>query len=450
MPKARCNCGALLRIPDGMDKFRCPQCDRVLRIPVGKLPAGQPAQPARAKIPQIEIGDDDDEVQTELAFQPASPRSGPAPSRPLAPASPAPPDPASPEQAPEPELAEGDPTVGWGRARLFARLQLAVLGLALLFPLIPLEGERAQLDALGALAAEPAGQRLDHLCRLLVVAGGALALIGAALPLGRYRGWLVAGCGLLGGALSLAHLASLPPAWQGKLTLLATAHAPTAILALGLPALLCALLCLAVAQNRAHGPRHGGLKRLGVVSGLLLALFATGLLWAERDHLLGNGRLPAVLGGDAVALYQLGAATPGDETPGDETPGGEKSGDETPGGEAPQGGARPAPQAGALVTMHAVAAGGLLLVGLLSLLSFLETPWLPRISGLLGAGALLVIPAWLVATQAPSWSGGGEIAGVRALMAHLDWIWGPLLLTWLGLRDLLAQSFPIPEPAPAA
>lgn len=420
MPKAKCSCGALLKIPDDQEKFRCPQCGKTLTLPPrpaggtteGRVRREPPAGPIDFDPPagevQIERPAPPPEIvvktQPRMSNQPFTPK-GSAPKGPPAP---------TPTGAPEPVGPELPEHLRWSRARAWSRAGLAVSGVLLALPLVPVGGQQPALDAWNA-----AGWDLGHatpatLSVLLAPLGGVIALVAATLPLRRLRGAIVLGAGLLAAlplafALATADLAAAAPGLP-LAGMVPAGLAPFALLA----GVALAALATGIAQVRVHATQPMSLRAAGTIAGIALLAILAMPIAADHPRLLDPATWPdlALAPTDPLALYPMLPAGAVD-------------------------GAR-----NHLVYVHAVALGGVILAGVLSLLSAIPNRWLALATAMCGKLALLAIPVWLAVLSAPAWGSEPEsiLRGAQGLISRLSPGLAPLFLLWTGARDMLAEG----------
>lgn len=452
MPKAKCSCGALLRIPDGKDRFRCPQCDKLLKLPSKKKQARKKPVDELPEISPIAFdpgidedaptitdgpGGFDDDSSDEFATGAMPEDSGDFASGAMldddsddevgiAPNLPprrraraAPPEDAGDDEIELPQLPE---FLRYPKARMWSRIQLALAGLVLGLPLIPLgEDKRALLDAWIALARNIDRCGLADLALVVLPVAGALTLILAALPLGQLRGQLVAAFGLVVGALTLGHFASLPPAdLAAKLSIFEHLRPQTA---LGLGAIGAAMsgLMVAAALVRGSAPSPGRLRAVGVLAAIALLYVVGATVDAHQPLFTDTEALPTkVLGTpDAAALYNP-----------------------------------PSSQAESLTQaipyLHGVPVGLVLLSALLTLLgAFVTNIWVARVGAWSGMLGLLAIP--LVGGLLAASNYGADpalfVEGLQHQVNYFGPIWGALALWTLGARDVMAENLRAHEPA---
>ena len=226
MMKVRCSCGATLSVDHGVARFRCPECQKILKLP-----------------------------------KPSEGDGGPA--------------------APLPAEADGQPRRGGGRAALVSRLQLGLAGALLIGLAAPIQGDRAVVDALWHSLNAPQRMDLLDLARLLMPLGAALALLGALAPLRGARGMLVAGVGLAMAALTFGHMAA-HPAFLERALRIAQLVPPQQLLGFGLLATLLSLVMLAAAQTRCYHPDAVHARTTSVTAGI--AFCATPLACSLRQR----------------------------------------------------------------------------------------------------------------------------------------------------------------------
>jgi len=257
MMKVRCGCGALLSVEPGQARFRCPQCQRILKLPSG------PESGLESGLESGEAADLPPGMERER------------------------------QQA---------PPVTAGRAALVSRLQMGLLGALLLGLIAPIRADRAVLDSL--LAALGNAQQLDllGLARLWMPICAALALIAALAPLRSARGLLV---GASGGALmvlTFGHLAAHPESLRDSLRLCQLVP-PAQLLGYGFCATLLCIVMLAAAQTRAHSAETAFARTTSCIAGFVFCALVAAFLASQRQ-LLNQQTMRLALGSHQFLLYQ--------------------------------------------------------------------------------------------------------------------------------------------------